>query len=115
MQLLKIILVAFSIALLPLSAQAADDKKQETTETEKPAETKPEAKDEKSAQESAGRYAPDFCDFEMTFPEAPLQTQRCTPAGECYTLYSYTMVYDLQTPVDISLNCTPSTSNYETP
>lgn len=89
---------------------AADENKAEVAVVEKPAA---DAKKEEPAKDPVGRFAPDFCDFEMTFPESPLATNRCLPTGECYTLHSYTMVYDLQTTVDISVNCTPSTpANY---
>jgi hypothetical protein len=55
------------------------------------------------------RFAPDFCDFEITFPEKPLVAQKCVPGGDCYEVNSYTMVYDLQTTVDITVTCNPST------
>lgn len=55
------------------------------------------------------RFAPDFCDFEITFPEAPAIAKKCIPDGGCYDVNSYTMVYDLQTTVDISVTCNPST------
>jgi hypothetical protein len=64
---------------------------------------------EKVTVENPGRFAPDFCDFEITFPERPLTAQKCVPGAGCYTVNSYTMVYDLQTTVDISVTCNPST------
>ncbi len=104
-------LVVVGMTILLGNVATAEEKKTDEAVVEKPAE---DAKKEKPVKDPAGRFAPDFCDFEMTFPEAPLATQRCTPTGECYTLYSYTMVYDLQTTVDISVNCTPSTpANYK--
>jgi hypothetical protein len=55
-------------------------------------------------------YAPDGCDFQITFPEAPYNTRRCPDGGkQCYQLTTYTMVYDLRTTVDISVTCNPST------
>lgn len=98
-----LVIPCFFLAFTP-PALAAEDTKEETTAIEKPADAPKEA-----VKENPGRFAPDFCDFELTFPEAPMQTQRCVPSGECYTVYSYTMVYDLQTTIDISVNCTPST------
>ncbi len=86
--------------LLSFSSLAAEDKKEE----------KPAATVEAPQEKPAGLFAPDFCDFEMTFPEAPLTSERCLPSGQCYTLQTYTMVYDLHTTVDISVNCTPSTT-----
>ena len=70
------------------------------TAEEKPVDTTPE---------NPGRFAPDFCDFEITFPERPLTAQKCVPGAKCYTVNSYTMVYDLQTTVDVSVTCNPST------
>lgn len=55
-------------------------------------------------------YAPAHCDFQVTFPEAPIKNRRC-PEGvgrPCYELSSYTMVYDLRTTVDVSVTCNPS-------
>ncbi len=61
------------------------------------------------APENPGRFAPDFCDFEITFPERPLTAQKCVPGAKCFSVNSYTMVYDLQTTVDVSVTCNPST------
>lgn len=79
----------------------AEDKKEEAA-VEKPAEEK------KDPDDKSFRYAPDFCDFEITFPEEPAIAQKCLSADQCYSVNSYTMVYDLQTTVDISANCNPS-------
>lgn len=73
-----------------------------------------EAKPEEKAAEAVppvnpGRFAPDFCDFEITFPEAPAIAKKCVPGNQCYDVHSYTMVYDLQTTVDVSVTCNPST------
>lgn len=56
-------------------------------------------------------YAPPACDFQITFPEAPVKARRCPegPGKPCYDLTSYTMVYDLRTTVDVSVTCNPST------
>jgi hypothetical protein len=67
------------------------------------------AADEKVTVENPGRFAPDFCDFEITFPEKPSIAQKCIPDGDCYEVHSYTMVYDLQTTVDMTVSCNPST------
>lgn len=56
------------------------------------------------------RFAPDYCDFEITFPEEPYTSRRCPEgAPRCYQLKGYTMVYDLRTTVDVSVTCVPST------
>lgn len=90
------------LALLAAPVQAAEETPPAPAETTAPAETKP--------QDLPGYYSPDHCDFEITFPEKPYLTQKCMPDGKsCYNLYSYTMVYDLRTTVDISVTCNPST------
>jgi hypothetical protein len=69
---------------------------------------------EENAPSAAGYYAPDFCDFEITFPEKPHTARRC-PQGtnKCYEIQGYTFVYDLQTTIDVTANCAPSTpANY---
>lgn len=91
--------------------EKADDAKVEETKTD---ETKTAEEAKKDPNDKSYRFAPDFCDFEMTFPEEPASTNRCVPGGGCYDLKSYTMVYDLQTTVDVSVSCTPSTpENYK--
>ena len=83
---------------------AAEESKPEAPKTEEAtAEAAPDA-----PAENPGRYAPDFCDFEITFPEKPHLAQKCLPDGKCYNLHSYTMVYDLRTTVDVSVTCNPS-------
>ncbi len=101
---IQCLVILFFFLTFTTPVLAAEDKKEETPAIEKPADAPKEP-----AQDNPGRFAPDFCDFELTFPEAPMQAQRCVPTGECYTVYSYTVVYDLQTTIDISVNCTPST------
>lgn len=55
-------------------------------------------------------YAPENCDFQVTFPDAPVKNRRCPegPGRPCYDLTSYTMVYDLSTTVDVSVTCNAS-------
>ena len=83
----------------------AEDKKAEDAKEE------PKTKDNDAAKTvpSSSRFAPDFCDFEIVFPEAPIVQQKCLPDGGCFDVNSYTMVYDLQTTVDITVTCNPST------
>jgi hypothetical protein len=89
-----------ALLFAPLSL-AAEEKKTDTIPSEKPSKPTPSP---------IGRFAPDFCDFEITFPEAPFRTSKCPEnGGACYDLYSYTMVFDLRTTVDVSVSCTPST------
>lgn len=85
----------------------AEDKKAEEPKEEAKAET--ENDDDTKADVASSRFAPDFCDFEITFPEAPIVAQKCVPDSGCFEVHSYTMVYDLQTTVDVSVTCNPST------
>ena len=59
------------------------------------------------------RYAPDFCDFEITFPEEPYTSRRCpdNTGGKCYRLTKYTLIYDVGTNLDMSASCVPSPAN----
>ncbi len=96
------------------AAHAADKKKIEIIIDEngdvESSEVKPsETKTAEAPPENPGRFAPDFCDFEITFPEKPLLAEKCIPGSQCFNVNSYTMVYDLQTTVDVSVTCTPST------
>lgn len=85
-------------------AYAEDKKTEEQPAEEAPAKTEAKKEDDKSF-----RYAPDFCDFEVTFPETPATMKKCLPDNDCFDVSSYTMVYDLQTTVDVSVTCNPST------
>lgn len=103
----------FLIALLllatvpsPARAEAPKDDKKEAAAESKPEET---TEEDAKAKDTASRFAPDFCDFEITFPEAPVVQQKCIPDGGCFEVNSYTMVYDLQTTVDVTVTCNPST------
>lgn len=61
------------------------------------------------AYEEAHTYAPDFCEFTITFPTAPYTTRRCDEKkqGECYDQISYTQVYDLEATVNFRVICNP--------
>ena len=53
-------------------------------------------------------YAPDHCEFTITFPDEPYTTQRCDDQGErCYNQISYTQVFDLQSTVNFRVLCNP--------
>lgn len=81
----------------------------ETTEIE--AEQKPDAAEPPA---NTARFAPDFCDFEITFPETPVIAEKCIAESQCYEVNSYTMVYGMQSTVDVSATCSPSTpENYK--
>lgn len=92
------VIAVFLALFLAAPAYAAEEKPSEATKI-------PAAPDE-----APGRYAPDLCDFEITFPEKPYIANKCLLDGKtCYQLHSYTMVYDLQTTVDFSVTCNRST------
>jgi hypothetical protein len=62
-----------------------------------------------STAKPAGTYAPDFCDFEITFPEKPVLSRRCPQSGTgCYQLHGYRYVYDMESSIDITAHCAPS-------
>lgn len=53
-------------------------------------------------------YAPDFCEFTVTFPAAPYTSQRCDEAGKrCYEQISYTQVFDMASTVNFRVICNP--------
>lgn len=113
---MKFLVTLLLVLNLSVAAHAEDkkieiviDKDGEVTEVKKVEPTKSEEDDEEKVEAPSPRFAPDFCDFEITFPEPPAVAQKCVPNGGCYTVNSYTMVYDLQTTVDVSVSCSPST------
>lgn len=121
-KLLPALLLPFLLFAVP--AHAADKKKEDPAKEEAAADEDDEDADEDkdapkpeviaSEDGKSWHLAPDYCDFEITFPEEPQITQKCIPGEECFEQYSYTMVYDLRTTVDISVICNPSpAANYE--
>lgn len=52
-------------------------------------------------------YAPEGCDFTITFPEKPFIEQKCTsgPDKKCVEVVSYTKVVSGDSSVDIRLTC----------
>lgn len=101
MRILFLLLVIFAHPALAQETDAVDSVIEELKQDQSAQEQK---------QETAFRYTPDFCDFEITFPEAPYTARRCPPnaANKCYQLQSYTMVYDLKTTLEVSVTCVPS-------
>ena len=96
-------------ALSPAFAEDKTDKaaKEETVEKEEAIEEEEE--------KNLGYYSPEFCDFEVTFPEEPYTSQRCTRnkkgSNNCYNRTTYSMVYNLRTTLNIKVSCVPSTAN----
>lgn len=97
----------FGMALSP-ALRAEEAKKDEKPAAEKKADAAAEAAGAEE-EDTSYRFAPDFCDFEITLPEEPTTMQKCLGDGGCFNVNSYTMVYDLQTTVDVSVTCNPST------
>lgn len=97
--------LAMTLFNAPLWAQ-----EQETTDPIDAVLEELQADNKEPEDDSSVRYAPDFCDFEITFPEEPYISRRCPEEakGKCYQLTSYTMVYDLRTTVEVSVTCVPS-------
>lgn len=54
-------------------------------------------------------YSPDYCNFQITFPEAPHTAKRCENEDEdrCYDLVSYTQTYELHATVNFRVICNP--------
>lgn len=54
-------------------------------------------------------YAPDYCEFEIKFPEAPVSARRCddSEGKRCYDLISFTQVYALSATVSFKVICNP--------
>jgi hypothetical protein len=93
-----------------MAADKKEEKPQQVAEAEKVDKLAEEKSSEKTAEKPIGYYAPDFCDFEITFPEKPISTKRCPQnIAKCYQIVNYTYVYDLSTTVEVSANCVPST------
>lgn len=104
--------IAASLALLAMtgigpSYAAEDEKKADTEKAVEKADADTASGDEEA--DKSYRFAPDFCDFEITLPEEPTVMQKCLGDSGCFDVHSYTMVYDLQTTVDVSVTCNPST------
>ena len=55
-------------------------------------------------------YSPDFCEFEITFPDEPYSIRRCEDPQtkeRCFDLVSYTQVYELSSTVNFRVICNP--------
>lgn len=52
-------------------------------------------------------YLPEYCDFNIDFPEDPYTTRRCEDdtQDKCYDQISYTRVYDMTTTVNFRVIC----------
>lgn len=51
---------------------------------------------------------PDFCEFDISFPEDPERTERCDENGEqCFEEITYTKTYELSSSVKFRVSCNP--------
>lgn len=101
-----LLLALIPLLLLTAPLYAEEEKKDEPAKEEKADDAVKNDADKNGKEDF--RFAPDYCDLEITFPEKPAIAQKCVN-DQCYEVNSYTMVYDLQTTVDISVTCNPST------
>ncbi|MCB1562799.1 MAG: hypothetical protein KDJ75_04425 [Alphaproteobacteria bacterium] len=54
-------------------------------------------------------YAPEHCEFAVTFPSEPYTSRRCDDVAreKCYDLVSYTQVYAMTSTVNFRIICNP--------
>ncbi len=66
-------------------------------------------KDAAKVEDPSVTYSPDFCEFEITFPEDPYSIRRCEDEEktQCYDLISYTQVYGMDSTVNFRVICNP--------
>lgn len=59
------------------------------------------------------KYQPEGCDFMISLPSEPVDTQRCHPQipDRCEIMQSYTKVYDLDATINFYLSCRPVSEN----
>ena len=55
-------------------------------------------------------YAPEGCEFQMTFPEAPYTSRRCRPndPSQCDVITSYTKVFGVSHTMNFYVSCKPT-------
>tara|TARA_X000001036_G_C20676820_1_gene804495 strand:+ start:311 stop:904 length:594 start_codon:yes stop_codon:yes gene_type:complete len=58
-------------------------------------------------EDTSHRYAPDFCDFEVTFPDEPDTKEQCNDKDQCYDRLSFTKVYGITASVNFRFICNP--------
>lgn len=53
------------------------------------------------------KYAPDYCGFEVSFPEEPVSSRRCDGGDQdkCYDLIEYTKTFELSAAVRVEVIC----------
>ncbi|MCD8571500.1 MAG: hypothetical protein LRY76_08315 [Alphaproteobacteria bacterium] len=54
-------------------------------------------------------YSPDYCNFQVTFPDKPAVIRRCEDPDKkrCYDLISYTQTYEMDASVNFRVICNP--------
>lgn len=53
-------------------------------------------------------YNEDGCDFVLTLPSRPYATQRCPEVNKCYSLLTYTTLYESGANLNVNFTCNPS-------
>lgn len=71
----------------------------------------PAARAEEDAPQPPARadHMPEFCEFTISFPEAPYLSHHCEDAAgtKCYTAASFTRVYALESALNVKVSCNP--------
>ena len=102
---MKHILLILLLLLTPLHVMA-----QEEAPAEAEAQTEEQAQEEPEKEVSEElTYSPDYCEFSVTFPDAPYTSRRCEDEEKtrCYEQISYTQVYELSATVNFRIICNP--------
>src|SRR5687768_13547059 len=67
------------------------------------------------AQSAEYVYAPEGCDFEMTFPEEPITSRRCNPdpdePNRCYEIRTFNRVFAMDSAIKVTARCTQAEDN----
>ena len=95
-----------ALLFMPLSVYAQEEEKP-AAEEEQVEEVEKEKEEEPDPRVT---YSPDFCEFEITFPDEPYSIRRCEDPQtkeRCFDLVSYTQVYELSSTVNFRVICNP--------
>ena len=99
------LILFIALLFMPLSVHAQEEEKPaaEEEQVEAPAEKEEEP-------DPRVTYSPDFCEFEITFPDDPYTVRRCEDPQtkeRCFDLVSYTQVYEMASTVNFRVICNP--------
>jgi hypothetical protein len=74
-----------------------------------PVAAEEEAEKEKTANKLDYTYAPENCDFQISFPEEPYAGEKCQPgSSKCRKIINFTEVFESRTTVNFLVTCNPS-------